>query len=201
MATLLLRWCKIFPAKVFCWCELAEFSLVCFCTSWMNYFRSTSSKTKWSGLLPELMTLLTGAGLANQLFICLFFIYYIFSGKALCGLWLLGWHVVLWRWCTLPHPDMIWTGLQTYADLSWWSAYCQRFPLFTPCNLVESFPEVKTNDFDIRYGIVFRASPRQADVIIVAGTLTNKVDFPLSHAFRHFHWVISKYLFSLSLSE
>ena len=27
-----------------------------------------------------------------------------------------------------------------------------------------------------RYGIVFRASPRQADVIIVAGTLTNKVN-------------------------
>ena len=26
-----------------------------------------------------------------------------------------------------------------------------------------------------RYGVVFRASPRQADVIIVAGTLTNKV--------------------------
>ena len=26
-----------------------------------------------------------------------------------------------------------------------------------------------------RYGIVFRASPRQADVIIVAGTLTNKM--------------------------
>ena len=27
----------------------------------------------------------------------------------------------------------------------------------------------------LRYGIVFRASPRQADVIIVAGTLTNKM--------------------------
>jgi NADH-quinone oxidoreductase subunit B len=26
-----------------------------------------------------------------------------------------------------------------------------------------------------RFGIVFRASPRQADVMIVAGTLTNKV--------------------------
>ena len=26
-----------------------------------------------------------------------------------------------------------------------------------------------------RYGVVFRASPRQADVIIVAGTLTNKM--------------------------
>ena len=30
------------------------------------------------------------------------------------------------------------------------------------------------SDFS-RYGIVFRASPRQADVIIVAGTLTNKM--------------------------
>merc|ERR1719192_1247737 len=28
-------------------------------------------------------------------------------------------------------------------------------------------------DFD-RYGIIFRASPRQADVMVVAGTLTNK---------------------------
>ena len=26
-----------------------------------------------------------------------------------------------------------------------------------------------------RYGIVFRASPRQSDVMIVAGTLTNKM--------------------------
>ena len=30
-------------------------------------------------------------------------------------------------------------------------------------------------DVLFRYGIVFRASPRQADVIIVAGTLTNKM--------------------------
>ena len=30
-------------------------------------------------------------------------------------------------------------------------------------------------DVFLRYGIVFRASPRQADVIIVAGTLTNKM--------------------------
>ena len=29
-------------------------------------------------------------------------------------------------------------------------------------------------DFD-RFGIVFRASPRQSDVMIVAGTLTNKM--------------------------
>lgn len=45
-----------------------------------------------------------------------------------------------------------------------------------------------------RYGVVFRASPRQADVIIVAGTLTNK----MAPAFRlvydqmkHPRWVIS----------
>jgi NADH-quinone oxidoreductase subunit B len=29
-------------------------------------------------------------------------------------------------------------------------------------------------DFD-RFGIIFRASPRQADLIIVSGTLTNKM--------------------------
>jgi NADH:ubiquinone oxidoreductase subunit B-like Fe-S oxidoreductase len=29
-------------------------------------------------------------------------------------------------------------------------------------------------DFD-RFGVIFRASPRQSDLIIVAGTLTNKM--------------------------
>jgi len=33
---------------------------------------------------------------------------------------------------------------------------------------------VSRYDFD-RFGIIFRASPRQADLIIVAGTLTNKM--------------------------
>ena len=33
-----------------------------------------------------------------------------------------------------------------------------------------------TSRYDMdRFGIVFRASPRQADVMIVAGTLTNKM--------------------------
>ena len=48
--------------------------------------------------------------------------------------------------------------------------------------------------FCVRYGIVFRASPRQADVIIVAGTLTNK----MAPAFRKVYdqmpeprWVVS----------
>ena len=33
---------------------------------------------------------------------------------------------------------------------------------------------VSRYDFD-RFGIIFRASPRQSDLIIVAGTLTNKM--------------------------
>jgi len=33
---------------------------------------------------------------------------------------------------------------------------------------------VSRYDFD-RFGVIFRASPRQSDLIIVAGTLTNKM--------------------------
>ena len=41
---------------------------------------------------------------------------------------------------------------------------------------VSYWADVSAGEYFIpRYGIVFRASPRQADVIIVAGTLTNKV--------------------------
>jgi NADH-quinone oxidoreductase subunit B len=33
---------------------------------------------------------------------------------------------------------------------------------------------VSRYDFD-RFGVIFRASPRQADLMIIAGTLTNKM--------------------------
>ncbi|XP_051175650.1 NADH-quinone oxidoreductase subunit B 2-like isoform X2 [Leptopilina boulardi] len=45
-----------------------------------------------------------------------------------------------------------------------------------------------------RYGVVFRASPRQADVIIVAGTLTNKMAPALRRIYDQMpdpKWVIS----------
>lgn len=45
-----------------------------------------------------------------------------------------------------------------------------------------------------RYGVVFRASPRQADVIIVAGTLTNKMAPALRKVYDQMpepKWVIS----------
>lgn len=45
-----------------------------------------------------------------------------------------------------------------------------------------------------RYGVLFRASPRQADVIIVAGTLTNKMAPALRRIYDQMpepRWVIS----------
>lgn len=48
-------------------------------------------------------------------------------------------------------------------------------------------------DFD-KFGIVFRASPRQADVMIVAGTLTNKMAPALRQCYDQIpdpKWVVS----------
>ena len=44
-----------------------------------------------------------------------------------------------------------------------------------------------------RYGVVFRASPRQADVIIVAGTVTNK----MAPALRKVYDQVSTFLIML----
>ena len=48
-------------------------------------------------------------------------------------------------------------------------------------------------DFD-RFGIIFRASPRQSDIMIVAGTLTNKMASALRKVYDQIpepRWVIS----------
>ena len=47
-----------------------------------------------------------------------------------------------------------------------------------------------------RFGVVFRASPRQADVIIVAGTLTNK----MAPAFRKVEWTWALTVLKLVIS-
>lgn len=52
---------------------------------------------------------------------------------------------------------------------------------------------VSRYDFD-RFGVIFRASPRQADLIIVAGTLTNKMAPALRRLYDQMldpKWVIS----------
>ena len=48
------------------------------------------------------------------------------------------------------------------------------FPFFLSCAVEMMHIAAPRYDMD-RYGVVFRASPRQADVIIVAGTVTNKM--------------------------
>ena len=53
------------------------------------------------------------------------------------------------------------------------SLHCMTFGL--ACCAVEMMhAAVSRYDMD-RFGIIFRASPRQSDLIIVAGTLTNKM--------------------------
>lgn len=42
------------------------------------------------------------------------------------------------------------------------------------CAIEMMHATVSRYDFD-RFGVIFRASPRQADLMIVAGTLTNKM--------------------------
>ena len=52
---------------------------------------------------------------------------------------------------------------------------------------------VSRYDFD-RFGVIFRASPRQADLIIVAGTLTNKMSQGLRKLYEQTFdpkWVLS----------
>lgn len=52
---------------------------------------------------------------------------------------------------------------------------------------------VSRYDFD-RFGVIFRASPRQADLIIVAGTLTNKMAPSLRRLYEQVadpKWVLS----------
>ena len=68
-------------------------------------------------------------------------------------------------------------ALARIDDLVNWGRKCSLWPLTfgLACCAVEMM-HIAAPRYDMdRYGVVFRASPRQADVIIVAGTLTNKV--------------------------
>jgi len=81
-------------------------------------------------------------------------------------------------------------------DLANWGRRQSMWPLTfgLACCAVEMM-HIAAPRYDMdRYGVVFRASPRQADVIIVAGTLTNK----MAPAFRRVYeqmpepkWVVS----------
>lgn len=81
-------------------------------------------------------------------------------------------------------------------DVLNWGRKCSIWPLTfgLACCAVEMM-HIAAPRYDMdRFGVVFRASPRQADVIIVAGTLTNKMAPALRKVYDQMpepRWVIS----------
>lgn len=76
-----------------------------------------------------------------------------------------------------PKKDPADWALARVDDLVNWGRKCSLWPLtfgLACCAVEMMHAAVSRYDMD-RFGIIFRASPRQADLIIVAGTLTNKM--------------------------
>jgi NADH dehydrogenase (ubiquinone) Fe-S protein 7 len=77
-----------------------------------------------------------------------------------------------------------------------WARKCSVWPMtfgLACCAIEMMHAGASRYDFD-RFGIIFRASPRQSDIMIVAGTLTNKMSPPLRKVFDQMpepRWVIS----------
>ncbi len=77
-----------------------------------------------------------------------------------------------------------------------WARHGSLYPLtfgLACCAVEMMHATVSRYDFD-RFGIIFRASPRQADLIIVAGTLTYKMAPALRRIYEQVSnpkWVIS----------
>lgn len=87
-------------------------------------------------------------------------------------------------------------ALARLDDLLNWGRKGSMWPLTfgLACCAVEMM-HIAAPRYDMdRFGVVFRASPRQADVIIVAGTLTNKMAPALRKVYDQMpepRWVIS----------
>jgi len=81
-------------------------------------------------------------------------------------------------------------------DLMNWARTGSMFPVTfgLACCAVEMM-QAGGSRYDLdRFGVVFRPSPRQSDVMIVAGTLTNKMAAPLRKVYDQMpepKWVIS----------
>lgn len=93
-------------------------------------------------------------------------------------------------------PNMVEWSVARLDDLLNWGRKGSLWPLTfgLACCAVEMM-HIAAPRYDMdRYGVVFRASPRQADVIIVAGTLTNKMAPALRKVYDQMpepRWVIS----------
>lgn len=101
------------------------------------------------------------------------------------------------RYSPFQNPsDKVDFVLARLDDLLNWGRKCSLWPLTfgLACCAVEMM-HIAAPRYDMdRFGVVFRASPRQADVIIVAGTLTNKMAPALRKVYDQMpepRWVIS----------
>ena len=93
-------------------------------------------------------------------------------------------------------PTSVDVAMARVDDLINWARKGSLWPLTfgLACCAVEMM-HIAAPRYDMdRFGVVFRASPRQADVIIVAGTLTNKMAPALRRVYDQMlnpKWVIS----------
>ena len=95
-----------------------------------------------------------------------------------------------------PKKNKLDYAMARIDDLANWGRKNSLWPLTfgLACCAVEMM-HIAAPRYDMdRYGVVFRASPRQADVIIVAGTLTNKVRKILSFWRFFFNFYIYRWL-------
>uniref|UniRef100_A0A131XQ48 Probable NADH dehydrogenase [ubiquinone] iron-sulfur protein 7, mitochondrial n=1 Tax=Hyalomma excavatum TaxID=257692 RepID=A0A131XQ48_9ACAR len=102
-----------------------------------------------------------------------------------------------WRPYSPAKPaNMVEFALARADDILAWGRKTSLWPLTfgLACCAVEMM-HIAAPRYDMdRYGVVFRASPRQADVIIVAGTVTNKMAPALRKVYDQMlepKWVIS----------
>ncbi|XP_053948255.1 NADH-quinone oxidoreductase subunit B 2-like [Anastrepha ludens] len=93
-------------------------------------------------------------------------------------------------------PNMVEWSIARLDDILNWGRKGSIWPLSfgLACCAVEMM-HIAAPRYDMdRYGVLFRASPRQADVIIIAGTLTNKMAPALRKLYDQMpepRWVIS----------
>jgi len=97
---------------------------------------------------------------------------------------------------SVPEPSKMEFALAKMDDLANWARRNSLWPLTfgLACCAVEMM-HIAAPRYDMdRFGVVFRAAPKQADCIIVAGTVTNKMAPALRRCYDqmlHPKWVIS----------
>lgn len=103
------------------------------------------------------------------------------------NLLLLGGGVVQWQ------PDQKRINLILAETLFY--CYILLLTYLYPCYLITEMMHTGAARYDFdRFGIIFRPSPRQSDVMIVAGTLTNKMAPALRKVYDQMpepRWVVS----------